>query len=242
MRIAAGAAKIFFALLVVAFGMLVCAGKGAMTRAAFSRVKLRWNALIAASLGVRVHVSGESPAEGALLLANHISWLDPIVVGARWRATFLATSEIAAWPALGWLIRKSGVLFIARGRGAQQAGVEIGAALRARRRVVIFPEGRTGDGRSVARFKPRLLQAALDAGAPLQPVALRYRDAAGEVVTRHSFADATLLQSVWACVCGPAITAEIRVFPPLSRDEDGEERRHLALRAEEMVRAAVEEK
>ncbi|MGR3983783.1 MAG: hypothetical protein OD817_00785, partial [Gammaproteobacteria bacterium] len=61
--------------------------------------------------------------------------------------------------------------------------------------------------------------------------------AAGARVTRHSFADATFLRSLWACMCGPAIIAEIRVFEPLPHTE---ERRELARRAEELVRAAVE--
>jgi len=237
MRILAGVVKLLLALLVLALGMLACACAGALTPAAFSKLSVRWNALAAACLDVRVRVVGAAPAEGALLLVNHISWLDPVVFGARWPVIFLANSEIAGWPVLGWVIRTSGVLFIERGRGAQQALLEIGAALRARRRVVLFPEGRTGDGRTVARFQPRLLQAALDAGAPLQPVALRYRDAAGARVTRHSFADATFLRSLWACMCGPAIIAEVRVFEPLPHTE---ERRELARRAEELVRAAVE--
>ncbi|MGR3914233.1 MAG: 1-acyl-sn-glycerol-3-phosphate acyltransferase [Gammaproteobacteria bacterium] len=228
--------KLLLALLVLALGMLACACAGLLTPAAFSKLAVRWNALAAACLGVRVRVFGAPPAEGALLLANHISWLDPLVFGAQWPVIFLANSETARWPVLGWIIRTSGALFIERGRGAQRAVLEIGAALRARRRVVIFPEGRTGDGRTVARFQPRLLQAAVDTGAPLQPVALRYRDAAGARVTRHSFAGVTFLRSLWACMRGPGIIAEIRVFAPLPHTE----RREMARRAEELVRAAVE--
>ena len=228
--------KLLCATLLLLFGMLACAFSGAMGAENFSKLAVRWNAWVAFCLRVHVRAAGDAPAQNALILSNHISWLDTVVIGAHWRVTFLAESGIAKWPALGYLVRKSGVLFIERGRGAQKALADLSAALGAGRRVVLFPEGRTGDGIGVRRFHPRLLQAAEDAGAPLQPLALRYRDSAGARVTRHSFAGRTFLRSLWNCVYGPAITAEIRVFPPLPRGERGE----LARRAEELVRAEVE--
>lgn len=238
-------------LCVVAFGLLACMFTGALSKSAFAKLRLRWNAAMLAAMRVRVGVDGVSshgvsshsetghgttPAPGALLLANHISWLDPIVLGAKWNLTFLANSGIAKWPLLGWLFRRSGVLFIERGRGAKRALVEISAALRAGRSVAIFPEGRTSEGRSVARFHPRLLQAAIDAGAPIQPLALRYVDAAGARVSRHTYAGRTFLGSLWAALSGRGFAARLTVFPPLPPGS----RQELARRAEEMVRAAVE--
>jgi len=201
-----GAFRLLLILLTLLFGLAVCAaagrdGAGAFAgdsgRARFNRVAMRWNRVMVALLGVRCQYRGAgiatvdatpAPAHGrgALLVSNHISWLDTLVFGARWPVLFLAKSEVAAWPALGWLARRAGTLFIARGHGAEQATRDIGDALRRGRSVVLFAEGRTTDGRGVKRFQPRLLQAALDAGAPVQAAALRYTDRRGRTVTPQS--------------------------------------------------------
>lgn len=255
-RAIVGAFRLLLILLTLLFGLAVCAaagrdGAGAFAgdsgRARFNRVAMRWNRVMVKLLGVRCRYRGAgiatvdaapAPAHGrgALLVSNHISWLDTLVFGARWPVLFLAKSEVAAWPALGWLARRAGTLFIARGHGAEQATRDIGDALRRGRSVVLFAEGRTTDGRGVKRFQPRLLQAALDAGAPVQAAALRYTDRRGRTVTRHSFAVTTLIRGVWRAVAGPPITAEITLFAPLPPAD----RQTLARQAEQSVRTQIQ--
>lgn len=255
-RAIVGAFRLLLILLALLFGLAVCAaagrdGAGAFAgdsgRARFNRVAMRWNRVMVKLLGVRCRYRGAgiatvdaapAPAHGrgALLVSNHISWLDTLVFGARWPVLFLAKSEVAAWPALGWLARRAGTLFIARGHGAEQATRDIGDALRRGRSVVLFAEGRTTDGRGVKRFQPRLLQAALDAGAPVQAAALRYTDRRGRTVTRHSFAVTTLIRGVWRAVAGPPITAEITLFAPLPPAD----RQTLARQAEQSVRTQIQ--
>ncbi|MDD9812401.1 MAG: lysophospholipid acyltransferase family protein [Gammaproteobacteria bacterium] len=264
-RAIVGAFRLLLILLTLLFGLAVCAaagrdGSGAFAgdsgRARFNRIAMRWNRVMVVLLGVRcqyrgpgiaiVDAAAPAPApglgrgrahgRGALLVSNHISWLDTMVFGARWPVLFLAKSEVAAWPALGWLARRAGTLFIARGHGAEQATRDIGDALRRGRSVVLFAEGRTTDGRGVKRFQPRLLQAALDAGAPVQAAALRYTDRRGRTVTRHSFAVTTLIRGVWRAVAGPPITAEITLFAPLPPAD----RQTLARQAEQSVRTQIQ--
>ncbi|MDD9821601.1 MAG: lysophospholipid acyltransferase family protein [Gammaproteobacteria bacterium] len=255
-RAIVGAFRLLLILLTLLFGLAVCAaagrdGAGAFAgdsgRARFNRIAMRWNRVMVKLLGVRCRYRGPgiatvdaAPApghgRGALLVSNHISWLDTLVFGARWPVLFLAKSEVAAWPALGWLARRAGTLFIARGHGAEQATRDIGDALRRGRSVVLFAEGRTTDGRGVKRFQPRLLQAALDAGAPVQAAALRYTDRRGRTVTRHSFAVTTLIRGVWCAVAGPPITAEITLFAPLPPAD----RQTLARQAEQSVRTQIQ--
>lgn len=254
-RAIVGAFRLLLILLALLFGLAVCAAAGAGAfagdsgRARFNRVAMRWNRGMVKLLGVRCKYRGAgiatvdaapAPAHGhgrgALLVSNHISWLDTLVFGARWPVLFLAKSEVAAWPALGWLARRAGTLFIARGHGAEQATRDIGDALRRGRSVVLFAEGRTTDGRGVKRFQPRLLQAALDAGAPVQAAALRYTDRRGRTVTRHSFAVTTLMRGVWRAVAGPPITAEITLFAPLPPAD----RQTLARQAEQSVRTQIQ--
>lgn len=233
-----GVWRLLLAALAVAFGVLACGFSGVLGRARFAKLAMRWHHLTARALGVHSRCRGAALADGVLLLSNHISWSDILVLGARWPVTFLGNSEIARWPVLGWVISRAGTLFIERGKGADKAVREIGAALGQRSTIVLFPEGTTTDGRSVIRFQPRLIQAAIDAGAPVQPVALRYFDHAGARVVRHSFAgNIALMHSVWKTVSGPAIIAEITLFEPLPPEAG---RQELANRAESLVRELVE--
>jgi len=170
------------------------------------------------------------------LVSNHISWLDTLLFRARWRVVYLAKSEIADWPAIGRLAKRAGTLFIDVGRGSEQSTRDIADALRSRRNVVLFAEGRTTSGVTVKRFQPRLVQAAIDAGAPVQPAALRYLDRRGRTVTRHSFATASLIRGLWRLLAGPPVIAEVTLFPPLppaNRDA-------MARAAESSVRKVVE--
>ncbi len=238
MRIALGIMRVALAAVVVALGVVICAVAGAPHQRRFTHLARRWHGLTAAALGVRLRYRGAEFAPGALLLANHVSWFDAVAFGARWPVNFLADSAIARWPVLGWMFRRSGMLFIERGRGGVRAVAQLGACLKKGHAVVLFPEGKTSDGRAVGRFWPRLIQAAIDADAALQPAAIRYFDAAGNRVSRHSFAgDITFLRSLWATVAGPRIIAEITLLearpPHAARDA-------LAGQAECMVRAVLE--
>ncbi|MGI9311189.1 MAG: lysophospholipid acyltransferase family protein [bacterium] len=236
-----GAVRLTLVLLAIAFGALACVFAGLLGARAFAWLAMNWHRCVARLLGVRACYRGAALARGALLVSNHISWLDIPLFGGRWPLTFLGNREITRWPVLGWVFKRSGTLFIERGKGAKRAVAEIGAALRRGRSVMLFPEGRTTDGRSVLRFQPRLMQAAIDAAAPLQPAAIRYFDAAGRRVTRHSFAgDATLLASAWRTAVGARITAEITLFEPLHAAGDDAQRQALADQAEAAVRALVE--
>ena len=233
-----GAVRLLLTALAIAVGAAVCAFAGVLGRGTFDKVAMNWHALNLRFLGVRARYRGADLAAGALLLSNHISWLDTLVFGARWPVTFLGNSKIADWPVLGWVIRSAGTLLIERGKGARKAVVDIGGALKRGRNVILFPEGRTTDGLSVLRFQPRLIQAAIDTGAPIQPAAVRYFDAAGRRVVHHTFAgNVTLLQSAWRTVRGPRITAEITLFETLP---PGDERQALTGRAEQLVRGLVE--
>lgn len=236
----AGVVRLSLILLALAFGLGVCAlhGVGIIGDARFDRIARSWCRAVIKLLGARCQYRGVDLASnrGALLVSNHISWLDTLLFRARWRVVFLAKSEIANWPAIGWLAKRAGTLFIEVGRGSEQATRDIAEALRRGHHVVLFAEGRTTDGRGVKRFQPRLLQAAIDAGAPVQPAALRYTDHRGATVTRHSFAVASLIRGIWRMVAGPSVTAEVTLFPPVApatRDK-------MAREAEQQVRARVE--
>jgi 1-acyl-sn-glycerol-3-phosphate acyltransferase len=128
--------------------------------------------------GLRFTVAGK-PRKHALLLANHLSWLDILALAAASRTAFVGHSGLAGNPALKWLCEQNGTLFITRHQ--RQTVADQVALIRSalgERRLTIFPEGTTGDGRELLPFKSALLSAVgdLPAGIPVQPVALIYED------------------------------------------------------------------
>jgi 1-acyl-sn-glycerol-3-phosphate acyltransferase len=134
--------------------------------------------------GLRVRTSGRAGPGRLLILANHVSWLDILALAGRARAAFVAHAGLAGHPFLRWLCEQNDTVFITRDRRATvSAQVDQVTAALARRRLVIFPEGTTGDGRSLLSFKSSLLSAAQDvqsdgSALTVQPVALDYADAA----------------------------------------------------------------
>jgi 1-acyl-sn-glycerol-3-phosphate acyltransferase len=130
--------------------------------------------------GLRVRTEG-TPRPGALLLANHVSWLDVLALAGTSRAIFVAHSGLTVHGGLKWLCDQNETVFITRDRrGSVAAQIEQVRAALGERPVVIFPEGTTSDGRALLPFKSSLLSAVepLAHAVPIQPVALDYRDAA----------------------------------------------------------------
>jgi 1-acyl-sn-glycerol-3-phosphate acyltransferase len=129
--------------------------------------------------GLRFTVEGK-PRRHALLLANHLSWLDIMALAAASRTVFVAHSGLAVSPALKWLCEQNGTIFIARQHRQTIADqvAQVRAAL-GEQRLTIFPEGTTSDGRELLPFKSALLSAVgqLPANVPVQPVALIYDEA-----------------------------------------------------------------
>lgn len=161
-------------------------------------------------LGIDLKVTGSPPKNGPLLLvANHVSWLDIVVLLASCPCHFVSKSEIGKWPVVGSLTRAAGTLFITRSsrrdalrvvhKMAEKLHVDSGVVL------AIFPEGTTSNGLQVLPFHANLFQAAITANAPVQTVALRFEEAASG---RTSMAacyidDDTFLGSVWRTLTAP---------------------------------------
>jgi len=154
-----------------------------------------------------------------MLVMNHISWLDIIVINAHFPATFVAKSEIRDWPLVGWLCTQVGTLYIERGKraAARQARETISEMLARGTLIAVCPEGKTSSGQSVGHFHAALFQPAIDAEAMLQPVALRYLDPTGRHTEAAAYAgDTTLLQSLWAIVSTRHMRSQIEFLTPIA--------------------------
>ena len=136
-------------------------------------------AIMGQAAGLRVRTEGAA-RPGALLLANHLSWLDILALAGTSRAIFVAHSGLTVHGALKWLCDQNDTIFITREKRGSVAGqvAQVRAAL-GERPVTIFPEGTTGDGTGLLPFKSSLLAAVepLAGEIPIQPVALDYADA-----------------------------------------------------------------
>jgi len=135
-----------------------------------------WSASLLRICGFRIRAHG-TPLPGAVLfVANHISWLDIVLLHSQRAVNFVAKSEIASWPLVGWLATRGGTIFHRRGNTDSLAAVmaRVVTQLRAGEPVGVFPEGGSGHGNRVGTFHARIFQTALDAQVPVQPVALRY--------------------------------------------------------------------
>jgi len=120
-------------------------------------------------------VNGTPPAGGPVLLAaNHISWLDIVVIHAARHCRFISKADIQHWPVVGTLATGAGTLYIEREsrRDAMRVVHHMAERLSLGQVLAVFPEGTTGDGTHVLPFHANLLQAAIAVNAPIQPVAL----------------------------------------------------------------------
>jgi len=205
------------ALVVVLLGGVgVALATPVLSRAARARAKRGWFRAILRASGVRMRVVGGGlPAGGStgtLVTANHVSWLDIPAVLAVEPARVVAKSDVRGWPVIGLLAARGGTLFIDRNRLRRLPStvVEIAGVLRDGQNVLVFPEGSTWCGRTQCRFYPAAFQAAIDAGAPVRPVALRYRLADGSLTTAPAFVgDDTLIVSVMRVVATRGLVVEL---------------------------------
>lgn len=145
------------------------------------------------AMGVAIRTHGQPATGGPVLyVANHLSWSDIPVLGARIRAAFVAKSEVAGWGPVGWLASFAHTVYVTRERRhstATQKNV-IADRLRAGGSIILFPEGTNSDGTGVLPFKTSLFAVVDDVpGLTIQPVTIAYTRINGLPVTRRQLPD-----------------------------------------------------
>ena len=194
--------------------------------------------------GVRLEVSGATglrpdDGSGALVVANHLSWIDVLALGAVTPVTMLAKREVAGWPVIGPLAARFGTVFVDRRGLRTLPGVvaETARALGDGALVGVFPEATTWCGAGSGAFRRAPFQAAIDAGVPVRPVSLALRTPDGRPTTAASFVgDQTLGDSLSRVLRMPAVVCAVAVGDVIESSGD---RRSLARRASAAVRAAA---
>lgn len=208
------------------------------------RILKTWSRQLLTILNIGIQIEGHQPSRsegGCLIVANHVSWLDIIVLNAIYPVHFIAKAEVRNWPVIGWLCRRSGTLFIERAFRKDAAKTNQSVSLLLMRGGVIglFPEGTTTDGKQVGHFHSSLMQPAINTEMPLRPIALRYQNHAGRLETAAAFVgEMTLAQSIWKILCCPNFNALVAFTPALQTTNTN--RRELARSAQQAITHALQ--
>lgn len=173
---------LFGAGLIIAAGLfpaIGCACSDIRARTLRDAIKRRWLQCFAVLICLRVDLKGKPSGQRAMLAANHVSWLDIIVIGQYLPAYFVAKSDIAGWPVIGFLSRQAGTVFIRRGdkKNIAVTSDKIACLLEQNCTVIAFPEGTTTAGNEVLNFHASLFQPALSTKSAVQPVSIQYQGA-----------------------------------------------------------------
>ncbi len=166
---------------------LVRPRSGASLRDGLRRRALRiWGRGLLRASGVRVAVVGEPPPMAALVVSNHLSYLDIPVLGSVAPMVFVAKAELRAWPLWGFAAAVAGTIFVNRAtkRDVLRVRREMLAALERGDRVIVFPEATSTAGDTILPLKSALLADAALARSPVHWVTVSYRTAAGEPSAR----------------------------------------------------------
>jgi 1-acyl-sn-glycerol-3-phosphate acyltransferase len=170
-------------------------------------------------LGIRLELRGRPPVTGpVLLVANHISWLDILVMHAARHCRFVSKADVRRWPLIGTLATGAGTLYIERKsrRDAMRVVHHMAESLKRGEVVAVFPEGTTSNGVAMLPFHGNLIQAAISANAPVQPVALSFLDSKTRAVSLAPcyIDEDTLVMSIWRTLTARSITAVVHYGEP----------------------------
>lgn len=179
----------------------------------------KWSADLLDILNVNLVVRGSFGAEKTLIVANHISWLDIFLINTVIPVRFVAKADVRKWPGIGWLVEKTGTLFIERGwrNDAIVTNHRIAGLLAVNEKAAFFPEGTTSRGDRVLPFYASLFQAAVEAEAHVQPVAIRYVTNKGACDPTPSYALLdSFVESLARILSAQTIFAELHFTPPIA--------------------------
>ena len=195
-------------------------------------------------LGLRREVRGVPMTEKGAVVANHSSWLDIFTLNASQRVYFVAKAEVADWPAIGWLARATGTVFIARkGTEAKRQQQVFEDRLRAGHQLLFFPEGTSTDAIRVLPFKSTLFQAfythGLDRVMHIQPVTVIYHAPPGEDPRTYGWwGDMGFAEHLLAALAAPRHgRVEVIYHPPVPVDAFPG-RKDLAAHCERVIRTS----
>ncbi len=206
-----------------------------------------YHGMVSHLLGFRIAVEGDAPGTGpALLVANHVSWIDIVAFSATVPISFIAKKEVGTWPLFGQLAKLQNSVFVDRDRrhktGASRD--EIQERLKGGELLMLFPEGTSNDGLNIQPFKSALFGVADLDDIPVVPVTIAYRKIHGLPMTRRQrplfawYGNMDLPPHLWDVLQAGPIDITIRFHAPL-RIADAGGRKQLSQMAERQISASL---
>jgi len=196
---------------------------------------------VLAAIGIRYRVEGRPPSGPAVIVANHLSYLDIVICSVAVPAAFVAKEEISSWPGFGLLARFGGTIFVDRSSrmSSYDAAEAIGLRLSDNVPVLFFPEGTSTDGSQVQRFHSTLFEPAIEAGVLVTPAAIFY-ESSGTVAERDLcwFGDDLFFPHLLRVLGVEGFTAVVR----FGEAETFPDRRTAAWRSHDAVESMREDK
>ena len=179
-----------------------------------------WSRRLVRVLGLEARIEGPLPAAstiGAMVAANHVSWLDVFLVSSVWPTRFIAKSEVRDWPVAGWIAERAGTLFVRRARRHDTGRINemVHVALSLGDCVGLFPEATTTIGDRVLKFHSSLFEPVVANDANVHPVAIRYEHTDGSLCRAMAFDDLSFMQSVSLIARQRRIVARVMFGEPI---------------------------
>lgn len=205
----------------------------------------RWTLKMLQLCGMRLVVHNDAARldARALVVGNHVSWLDIYVINA-WRPTpFVSKAEVRAWPVVGWLAERLGTVFIQREKRSEAKRImhELSERLGNGELMCVFPEGTTSDGLGLLPFHSNLFQAVVSADCSVQPICLMYEDARGRQSVAPAYVgDLPLGKSLDMVLANGPLTAHLYVCEPIAATGDRREMAALARASVADARASAD--
>lgn len=181
-------------------------------------IPLWFHRILLRVMGVRLAMTGPLPKPGTLIVANHLSWFDIVVIGAVLPLSFIAKKEVKSYPLFGQLARLQRTVFVDRRRGRHNIkdGTILAKRLAAGHTMLIFAEGTNSDGIKVLPFKSTLFAGITGAAhIPVQAMSMAYTRAHDMAMGRRQrmayawLGEVSLIQHLFFMLAGPPITVEL---------------------------------
>jgi lyso-ornithine lipid O-acyltransferase len=215
------------------------------SRKASRGLPIAYHRLVCRLLGVQVTVEGVRPPVSALLVSNHVSWLDIPVMSSVMPLSFIAKREVGSWALFGALAKLQRTVFVDRERRLMTAVSrnEIADRLREGDCLVLFPEGTSNDGRNLKPFKSAFFGAVEEIDVAVIPVTLAYQSTRGLPITHRQrpfyawYGDMDLVPHLWGALRQGPLKVTVRFHPAL----DNTDRKTMAGIAQNTIKTSLTE-
>ena len=209
-----------------------------------SKLIQTWSKRLLKIFEIRLIVHGNhqllSDQQSALIVSNHISWIDIHVINTISPVIFVAKSDVANWPIFGWIAKRIGTIFIVREKVSDIKRVLslMGQLLGSHKKVCIFPEGTSTDGRSVLKFKSNLFQVAVNTNTRVIPICITYKEQGRYSDITAFIGEMGLIDSIKKMLKSSDMDVHVHILEPLS---DIDSRQELANLSHQLIEAKIKD-